>query len=297
MFMEKSMLHVDKADVPLKGFEELMACSPSSPFCLFTYYCLNLGDHIQTLALLQHVTARTLLPRDHLTAQEDLFLLANGWLTVGKLPNKEDFRDIKYVGVHLAPHCRDLTAVKAMKDCGVIGCRDSVTADFLESNGVATYVTGCATLTFPRYTGKREGIYCVDVPDEIKEQVVQFYKEPIFVSHDLENLSLVQANDDILTDQYRRAYVLLTQYMKAELVISSRVHATLPCIAFGTPVIYVGVPKSVDDRVSILDGMRVKTLNGALGSLSRDLRKPLPIDASAYRERYLQFLQRCVSTH
>ena len=185
-----------------------------------------------------------------------------------------------------------------MKDCGVIGCRDSVTADFLESNGVATYVTGCATLTFPRYTGKRgRGIYCVDVPDEIKEQVVQFYKEPIFVSHDLEDLSLDQANDDILTDQYRRAYAFLTKYMKAGFVISSRVHATLPCIAFGTPVIYVGAPKSVDDRVSILDGMMVKTLNGALGSSSRDLRKPLPIDASAYRERYLQFLQRCVSTH
>jgi Polysaccharide pyruvyl transferase len=289
------MLHIERAEVPMKDFEELMACSPSSPFCLFTYYCLNLGDHIQTLALLQHVTPRTLLPRDHLTAQEDLFLLANGWLTVGKLPSREDFRDIKYVGVHLAPHCRDLTAVNAMKDCGVIGCRDTVTVDFLEANGVETYLTGCATLTFPRYTGKREGIYCVDVSDEIKEKTLQFYKEPIFVSHDLEDLSLDQAKDGILTDQYRRAYALLTKYMKAELVISSRVHATLPCIAFGTPVIYVGVPKSMDDRVSVLDGMKVQTINGASGSLSQHLRKPLPIDASLKRERYLQFLQRCVS--
>lgn len=284
-----------RADVPMKDFEELMARSPSSPFCLFTYYCLNLGDHIQTLALLQHVTARTLLPRDHLTAQKDLCLLANGWLTVGKLPSKEDFRDIKYVGVHLAPHCRDLTAVNAMKDCGVIGCRDSVTVDFLARNGVSTYLTGCATLTFPRYMGKREGIYCVDVSDEIKEKVVQFYKEPIFVSHDLDDLSLDQVNDDVITDQYRRVYALLTKYMKAELVISSRVHATLACIAFGTPVIYVGVPKSTDDRVSVLDGMRVKTVNGALGISSEDLRRPLPINASSSRERYLEFLRRCVS--
>jgi hypothetical protein len=279
----------------MKEFEELMELSPTSPFALFTYYCLNLGDHIQTLALLQHVMPRTLLQRDHLTAQKDLCLLANGWLTVGKLPSKENFRDIKYAGVHLAPHCRDLTAVNAMKDCGVIGCRDSVTADFLAANGVATYLTGCATLTFPRYTGKREGIYCVDVADEIKEKVVQLYKEPIFVSHDLEDLSLEQADDDTLADQYRRAYALLTKYMKAELVVSSRVHATLPCIAFGTPVIYAGVPKTVDDRASVLDGMGVQTVNGACGSLSRVLRKPLPIDGSPYKERYLQFLRRCMS--
>lgn len=284
-----------RSDAPIKEFEELMELSPSSPFALFTYYCLNLGDHIQTLALLQHVTPRGLLPRDHLTAQKDLCLLANGWLAVGKLPRKENFRDIKYAGVHLAPHCRDLTAVNAMKECGVIGCRDGVTADFLEANGVATCLTGCATLTFPRYTGKREGIYCVDVSDEIKEKVVQLYKEPIFVSHDLEDLSLDRADDDTLADQYRRAYALLTKYMKAELVVSSRVHATLPCIAFGTPVIYVGVPKSMDDRVSVLDGMGVQTVNGAFGSLSRNLCKPLPIDASPHRERYLQFLRRCVS--
>lgn len=279
----------------MKEFGELMELSPSSPFALFTYYCLNLGDHIQTLALLQHVKPKTLLPRDHLTPQKDLCLLANGWLTVGKMPGKKDFRDVKYAGVHLAPHCRDLTAVNAMKDCGVIGCRDSVTADFLEANGVATCLTGCATLTFPPYTGKREGIYCVDVSDEIKEKVVQLYKEPIFVSHDLEDLSLEQADDDTLADQYRRAYALLMKYMKAELVVSSRVHATLPCIAFGTPVIYAGVPKSMDDRVSVLDGMGVQTVNGAFGSLSRDLHKPSPIDGSPHRERYLQFLRRCVS--
>jgi len=283
------------ADVPMKDFDELMDLSPSSPFCLFTYYCDNLGDHIQTLALLQHVTARTLVLRDHLTPQKDLCLLANGWLAAGKLPNRKDFRDIKYVGVHLAPHCRDLSAVNAMKECGVIGCRDSVTVNFLTTNRLSTYLTGCATLTFPRHTGKREGIYCVDVSDEIKEKTVQCYKDPIFVSHDLGHLSLDQVNDDVITDQYRRAHGLLTKYMKAELVISSRVHTTLPCIAFGTPVIYVGVPKSVDDRVSILDGMRVKTLNGASGFLSRGLRKPLPINTSSYRERYLEFLQRCVS--
>src|SRR5713101_7582806 len=86
----------------LKTFEELMAFSPSSPFGMFSYYCDNLGDHIQTLALLQHVTPAALLPRDHLTPRSDLTLLANGWLSCGRLPGPRDFRDVKYIGVHLA---------------------------------------------------------------------------------------------------------------------------------------------------------------------------------------------------
>jgi len=279
-----------RTDAPMKDFDELMELSPASPFAVFTYYCLNIGDHIQTLGLLQHVRARMMMPRDHLTPQKDLCLLANGWLSVGELPRKENFRDVKYAGVHLAPHCRDQTAVAAMKECGVIGCRDSVTEDFLRANGVATSLTGCATLAFPRYTGKREGVYGVDLPDEIKEQAVRLYREPMFVSHDLEDLSLEQADEDILRDQYRRAYALLMKYQKAELVITSRVHATLPCVAFGTPVIYAGVPKSVDDRVTVLDGLGVKTVNGS----SQDMRIPVPGDASATRERYLSFLKRCV---
>jgi len=279
----------------MKGFDELMTLSPSSPFCLFTYYCSNLGDHIQTLALLQYVTPRVLVPRDHLTPQKDLFLFANGWLTEGALPNKEDFRDIKYVGVHIAPHQRNIDTINAMKRCGVIGCRDTATANFLAENGVPHYLTRCATLTFPPYNGKREGIYCVDVPSEIKEKVRQLYKEACCVSHDLDDLSLDQVNNEIITSQYKKAHELLMQYRKAELVITSRLHAMLPCIAFGAPVIYVGAPKSLDDRVGILDGMGVKAADRALRFPPRALRKPPPIDASRLRERYLEFLQQCMA--
>jgi len=281
-----------KSDPPMKEFEELMDLSPSSPFALFTYYSDNLGDHIQTLALLQHVKAKTLLFRDHLTPRTDLRLLANGWLTVGELPNRKEFRDVKYVGVHLAPHLRNRAAVNAMKECGIVGCRDSVTLDFLKRHGVAARLVGCATLTFPRYEGKRQGVFCVDVSDEIKEKAIAIYKDPVFVSQDLGRLSPDEVDDAAVTDQYRRAHRLLADYRKAELVITSRVHSTLPCVAFGTPVIYAGVPKSVDDRVSVLDGLGVKTVNGAS---SRDLTIPRRGDAAAIKERYLEFLKHCVA--
>lgn len=273
-----------------------MTFSPSSPFCLFTYYCDNLGDHIQTLALLQHIKPRMLIPRDHLTPQKNSCLLANGWLSTGTLPNKEDFRLIRYVGVHICSELRTIETVNAMKGCGTIGCRDTATATFLAENDVPSYLTRCATLTFPPYYGKREGIYCVDISNEIKDEVLQFYKDPLFTSHDLASLSVDEINDDVIRNQYRMAYTLLRRYRKAELVITSRVHATLPCIAFGTPVIYVGISSSLDDRLTVLDGMGVKIVNwtGLRRIPSRAWRKPLPVESSEFRERYLEFFERCI---
>jgi hypothetical protein len=280
-----------KDGVAMKTFEELMTLSPDSPYCVFTYYCDNLGDHIQTLALLQHVTPGALLLRDHLTPHPDACLVANGWLTYGDMPNRNDFGDIRYAGVHLAPHCRNEGSVKALKECGTIGCRDSATMNFLSANGVSARLSGCATLTFPTYTGTRKGICCVDVSDEVREKVLQTYSDAIFLSHDLDPFELGDVDDNAIMEQYRQAYALLRRYMTAELVITSRVHATLPSIAFGTPAIYVGVPKEIDDRVTVLDGTGVRILDGERDFPSLDLSKPLPIDAAPFRERYLAFLR------
>ena len=173
----------------------------------------------------------------------------------------------------------------------------SPTLNFLTKNGVPSYLTRCATLTFPPYHGKREGVYCVDLyGDEVNEKVLKVYKDPIFASHDVPTLSLDEVNDDIIMNQYRNAYSLLMQYSKAELVITSRLHVTLPCLAFGTPVIYAGISSSLDDRVTVIDGMGVKILNGRVLSCipSLALRKPSKVDVSAFRERYLKFLQSCI---
>jgi hypothetical protein len=170
-------------------------------------------------------------------------------------------------------------------------------------NGVPSYITRCVTLTFPSYYGKREGIICVDISEEIKEKVLQIYKDPVFATHDVSDQSQERSkregfgvNENIIMNQYKNAYTLLTQYMKAELVITSRLHVTLPCVAFGTPVIYTGISRRFDDRITALDGMGVKNLNWRACRLipSWALRKPSGIDASMFRERYLDFLQSCI---
>lgn len=277
----------------MKYLEELMELSSSSPYCAFTYLGSNLGDHIQTLALLQHFTAKMLMPRDHLIPQKDLNLIANGWLSSGNLPKREDYRSVKYVGVHIIPDLRTARTAEAMAVCGLIGSRDTSTHKFLVSSGVHSRVVGCASLTFPCYYGAREGIYCVDVNDGIKEGTHKIGYDPIYETHDCPLLSLDEANEDVIMDQYRKAYTLLEKYRKAELVITSRLHVTMPCLAFGTPVIYMGPISKTDDRVTILDRLGVKRLHWRVLKYhpSLALRKPKTIDISKIRESYINFLQ------
>lgn len=273
-----------------------MTLSPSSPYCAFTYIGSNLGDHIQTLALLQHITPNLLIPRDHLTPQKDLCLIANGWLSSGNLPRKEDYRSVKYIGVHIIPKLRNAHTAEMMAGCGIIGSRDSATHNFLASYGVPSRLVGCATLTFPRYDGVREGIYCIDVTDEVKEGAYQIGYDPHFETHECPLLSLDEANEDAIMEQYRKAYTLLEKYRKAELVITSRLHVTLPCLAFGTPVIYMGVSGKFDDRITVLDQLGVKRFHWRVLKYfpTRALRKPKAIDISKLREDYINFLQHAI---
>jgi hypothetical protein len=279
----------------MKSFEELMSLSPSSPYAAYTYYCDNLGDHIQTLALLQHFRPQTLLKRDRLTPHPDLALVSNGWLTSGRFAQPSEFRGIKHVGIHLAPHVRTPEMLETLKPCGIIGCRDTITQKFLSENGIPTHLTRCATLTFPTYHGKREGIYSVDLQPEIHEKVASLYPEAVCLSHDLKPFAPEEVTDEDIVEQYRKAYGLLMRYRTAELVITTRVHATLPCIAFGTPVIYVGVLNEEDDRVSIFDGIGVKIATKEIQQdAAQALEKPPVVNSDPFRNGYLAFLENCL---
>ena len=279
----------------MKSFEELMSLSPSSPFGVYTYYCDNLGDHIQTLALLQHVRPSKLLKRDRLTPHPDLSLVSNGWLTSGRFAQPSEFRGVKHVGVHLAPHVRTPEMLETLKPCGVIGCRDTVTQKYLSEHGIPTHLTRCATLTYPTYHGSREGVISVDLDPEAHALVASRYPDSIHLSHDLKPFEPEEVTEEDVVEQYRKAYGLLMRYRTAELVITTRVHATLPCIAFGTPVIYVGVLNEEDDRLSIFDGIGVKIATEELrrGEASA-LDKPPVVNADPFRNGYLSFLETCL---
>lgn len=179
----------------------------------------NLGDAIQTIAALQCLdrvvpqhTHVDFVDRDN-PLQFVPLILANGFL---------DYRWRPQPAVFCGVHCADkYTArnVYAMTRSPV-GARDPYTRDLLVEQGADAEFIGCATLTFPRYTGPRRGLWAVDC---------MAVAGTTAITHRI-------ARDMPWDQQIEMAYRQLSRYECAEAVWTSRLHVLLPCIAFGTPV-------------------------------------------------------------
>ena len=137
-------------------------------------------------------------------------------------------------------------AIEYYKQHEPIGCRDYDTLNLLESFGVDAYFSGCLTLTLPKYEGeKSDEILFVDV---LRTNYTQNYRETVvkniipesyrnqvkFVSHISNDLKHLDA-----TTRMAQAQQMLERYGKAKLVFTSLIHCALPCIALGTPVIFI----------------------------------------------------------
>lgn len=115
-----------------------------------------------------------------------------------------------------------------------IGCRDAYTAEGLAKKGVKTYLNGCMTLTLDakREDKMRSEIYCIDVPDEFYSYI------PNDMRSNIKKGTHIYSSVKTDTDEF--AQNLLEEYAdRAKLVITSRMHAAIPCYAVGIPVIFV----------------------------------------------------------
>lgn len=119
-----------------------------------------------------------------------------------------------------------------------IGCRDEHTRNGLRKLGIQAYLNGCMTLTLPKIyhaDSRKNKIYCVDVgenvfsflPNEIRENIVN--TSHIISVGDWEQTGLTTENI---------AENRLYEYCEnARLVITTRLHCAVPCIALGIPTI------------------------------------------------------------
>jgi hypothetical protein len=91
------------------------------------------------------------------------------------------------------------------------------------------------TATFPKRDMKKayNGIYCVDVSDELKKHIPSDVKEKaIFREHVFFNEECPDGSSE------KMARLIYQEYWdNAKLVITSRLHAALPCLSAGVPVI------------------------------------------------------------
>lgn len=156
-----------------------------------------------------------------------------------------------------------------LKKIEPIGCRDKNTQRCLESFGIKAYFSSCLTTTLDiKYASDepRKGIVLSDVEftiesgrlryDQVKKlfplkrslnrfrylRSVEKELTPILQKYKGEEVCYTTHSAPLSTSHEERfalAEDLLKTYAKAKLVVTSRIHAALPCLALGTPVILV----------------------------------------------------------
>jgi len=225
---------------------------------------LNLGDEIQSLAVAQFLPrVDDFLDREKLDeySGDPIRLIVNGWYMhqPGSWPPAPQIVPL-LTSIHISQEISPQNVHKSspgsamlrgdgldyFKKHGPVGARDQNTVRLLTDAGVDSYFSGCMTFTLPSYLGLRtEDVYCVDIDDEV------FLRLKESARFDLHRLSHWEFDDERL-HRFAKAAALLDHYKRARLVVTGRLHCALPCLAFGTPVVFV---ESAPDRYRF-DGLR-----------------------------------------
>jgi len=216
----------------------------------------NLGDEIQSLAASQFLPkVDTLFNRDTLAnaeADEPHLLIMNGFFSPTpetSFPPSKSIVPI-FVGFHISSRKESIrhflrpSSIEYFKKHEPIGCRDRKTMEMLQSKGVEAFYSKCLTITFERRLKSPENgkIFLVDI-DKLIPIPQPIRSGAVWVSQDI-------PADTSSETKFRLAQQFLDRYRdEAKLVITTRLHCALPCIAMGIPVIFFGNPASY--RVSI----------------------------------------------
>lgn len=223
----------------------------------------NLGDEIQTLATEQHLPrVDTRIDRDSLASfesDEKHVVIFQGWFSMSPdecFPPSDAIVPV-FIGFHVTPtfgsreYLTSGASLDYLKAHAPIGCRDDGTRRLLERAGVPAYTTHCLTLTLPtREREPRKGkVFIVDGDDLPIPRALR--RRAIRVTHD----SAVPLLDG---PKSAAARSLLDAYRdQARLVITTKLHCALPCLAMGIPVVFFGEDPDVDYRLGILRDLGV----------------------------------------
>lgn len=228
-------------------------------FGYISYSTGNLGDDIQAIA------AKQFLPEDAIGIDRDFMgvfrskqrvnTILNGWLMHTKeaawyrmdvlppnrfWPPASPIRPL-LISIHIYEAFKPLAfspkSIAYLKKYGPVGARDYATLAELQCHGIPAYFSGCLTLTLQNEGTVREDvIYVVDLDDACFEYIRSK------ATGRVERVTHVADPHAFSSQEERHTYVLslLDKYKRAKCVVTNRLHATLPSLAFETPVLLVG---------------------------------------------------------
>ncbi len=206
--------------------------------------------------------------------EESCTVPLNGFfMNTSHWPPSSAVRPVFY-SFHVSPHAEKVICsndgIEYLKKWQPIGCRDAGTMDLLSRYGVDVYCSRCVTLTLPRREEAPEHgeVFIVGVSAKARYAIPKHIRKNAVV------VDQAKVRLPIADTQLRIALAdeLLKQYRdRASLVITSKIHCAMPCIAMGIPVVFLYDSAKQDDyRVHIireLVGINYVCNHGALAKI------------------------------
>lgn len=219
---------------------------------IIKYSSINIGDEIQSVA------SSRFLPRvDEYVHRERIGsfipktgkktkLIMNAWWMweVENFP-PSDYIDPLLISMYIREekHKEFLTAKTKdyLLKYGPVGCRDKATCDWLNSEDIPAYFSGCLTLTLQRnWKIFRENyVLCVDTPKDVVEEIKKRTKRPVY------NIHRMITPYFTAKQRFKIARIMLRLYHNAHCVVSPRLHVILPSLALETPVLRLTGPRKI----------------------------------------------------
>lgn len=210
--------------------------------------------------------------------EEEVKIIMNGWFThrPENWPPSENVHPL-FVSFHLNKTVSEKMMsskdiVNYFKAKGPIGCRDFASMQRMQEAGIDAYYSGCLTTTL-NYNGnlfqekpirenkiiladvlfkddlrlrfKRNKLYIIREilrGDIVNLNKVRKYIDKLIPQENMEETSFLTCYYDVNTSEEQRfeqAHKILKELASAKVVVTSRIHIALPCLALGTPVLFV----------------------------------------------------------
>lgn len=223
----------------------------------------NIGDYIQSLAALQYLPNNCIpnfVDRDNIefynNSKSKIILIMNSWNAIKKGNQKvPNIIYPIYISYHISnANSINSTSINNLKKYQPIGCRDKYTEKALIKKGIDAYFSSCLTTTldisfavedFERtndiiFINYKFGM--MPLADKFIKSLKKYdFNKIIYINH-----MYILKNYTHL-ERFKLAKKFIDRYAKAKLVISTRIHGALPCLALNTPVIFIN--KRYDKRL------------------------------------------------
>lgn len=215
----------------------------------------NIGDDIQTYA------QERFLPRvDYLIDRENLELfvpdkkekvklIMNAWYIhdifnfnispyIEPLYISMFLKKIPYEGgITIGTDYLNTNILESFKKYGPVGTRDIHTKKILDQLKVPNYFSGCMTLTLNKFEGVKEEDYIVAVG--LNDREINYIKKRTNrkVIKFVQDVKKGSFSNESWDERKKRVENTLKLYQGAHMVITTKLHCSLPCLALETPVL------------------------------------------------------------